>query len=277
MYHVYVACTLISMYLIHSILLSCRYGLASSLWTSNLERAHRFAQSIESGIVWVNSWMVRDLNTPFGGIKDSGVGREGGSHSLEFFSESKNIYIHLPRPTPTPVVAAPAPAPLPPAAPTSSTATTATVTAQTRTATGTNIIDVAQAPKPVGAYPHARRHGNLLYLSGIGPRTPGTNAVPGGPIRDANKNPLPYDVQSQTRQVIENVKTILKGCDATLNDIIDVQVFLIDMDRDFAQFNAVYGEHFKDIRATRTTVSISALPTPIAVEFKVIAAVPGTT
>lgn len=77
-----------------------RYGLASSLWTSNLERAHRFAQSIESGIVWVNSWLVRDLSTPFGGIKDSGIGREGGAHSLEFFSEAKNIYIHLPRPTP---------------------------------------------------------------------------------------------------------------------------------------------------------------------------------
>lgn len=77
-----------------------RYGLASSLWTSNLERAHRFAQSIEAGIVWVNSWLVRDLSTPFGGIKDSGIGREGGAHSLEFFSEAKNIYIHLPRPTP---------------------------------------------------------------------------------------------------------------------------------------------------------------------------------
>lgn len=250
--------------LCYSFVLCDRYGLASCLWTSNLERAHRFAQGIETGIVWVNSWMVRDLNTPFGGIKDSGIGREGGVHSLEYFSEAKNIYIHLPRPVPpgssaAPVVKAVSPPPV-----------VVPVTTASATASAAGVIDVSAAPKPVGAYPHARRHGDLLFLSGIGSRTPGTNAIPGGPVRDANKQPLDYDVAAQTRQVIENIKTILKGCNACLEDVIDVQVFLIDMDRDFAAFNKVYGEYFKDIQATRTTISISALPTPIAVEFKVI-------
>lgn len=250
-----------------------RYGLASSVWTSNLDRAHRFSQEIESGIVWVNSWMVRDLNTPFGGVKDSGIGREGGTHSLEYFSEAKNIYIHLPRRLPgSSVASAPAASPkvlppLPTPAPVVATPPTAPTPAAT---SGKEVIDVSAAPKPVGAYPHARVYGDLLFLSGIGPRTPGTNEVPGGPIRDENKKPLNYDVKAQTRQVIENIKIILNGCNATLDDIIDVQVFLIDMDRDFKDFNSVYGEYFKSIQATRTTVAINALPTPIAVEFKVI-------
>ena len=152
--------------------------------------------------------------------------------------------------------------------------TSTTTTSTTSTTNEKKVIDVAAAPKPVGAYPHARRHGNLLFLSGIGPRTPGTNVIPGGPIRDANKNPLNYDVEAQTRQVIENIKIILQGCNATLDNIIDVQVFLIDMDRDFATFNKVYAEYFTNIQATRTTIAINALPTPIAVEFKVIATAP---
>ena len=147
--------------------------------------------------------MVRDLNTPFGGIKDSGVGREGGVHSLEYFSEAKNIYIHLPRPVPPGGAAISAPKKLPVATP----PPPAPIPVACTTSVGTsNIIDVAQAPKPVGAYPHARIFGDLLFLSGIGSRTPGTNAIPGGPIRDENKNPLPYDIKAQTRQVIENIK-----------------------------------------------------------------------
>lgn len=263
-----------------------RYGLSATVWTSNLERAHRFAQALECGMVWVNNWLIRDLSTPFGGMKDSGVGREGGRYSLEFYSEAKNIYIHLPPPTHL-VAAVNTPAPAPTVAPTSS-STPISVTPVVHVSVPPaapvpeapkgekGVIDVAAAPKPVGAYPHARRHGNLLFLSGIGPRTPGTNAIPGGPIRDADKNPLNYDVEAQTRQVIENVRTVLKGCGADLEHIIDVQVFLIDMDRDFATFNKVYGEFFKDIQATRTTIAINALPTPIAVEFKVIAMVPGS-
>ncbi len=132
-------------------------------------------------------------------------------------------------------------------------------------------ISTSAAPAPVGAYPHARRVGELLFLSGIGPRTPGTDAIPGGPVRDADGEPLDYDVAAQTEQVVANVKTILEASGSSLDKVLDVQVFLIDMDRDFAAFNAVYEEHFRDVGATRTTVAIRALPTPIAVEFKILA------
>lgn len=227
---------------------SVKYGLAASIWTKNIDRAHATAQAIDAGIVWVNAWLVRDLRTPFGGVKSSGIGREGGNYSLDFFSELKNIYIHVPK------LKSPAIGVI--ARPFSSKAS----------------IDVASAPKPVGAYPHARRHGDLLFLSGIGPRDPITNGVPGGAIEDefGNKN-LNYDVKEQTKSVIRNIETILKGCGASLEDIVDVQVFLVDMKRDFQGFNEVYNATFKDIKATRTTCAISALPTPIAVEFKVIA------
>ena len=132
-------------------------------------------------------------------------------------------------------------------------------------------IDVAAAPKPVGAYPHARRVGDLLYLSGIGPRDPKTNGVPGGPVRDAEGKPLKYDIELQTRACIENIKTILAASGSSLDKVLDVQVFLIDMDRDFQKFNKIYAEYFGKVGATRTTVAVSALPTPIAVELKVIA------
>jgi 2-aminophenol/2-amino-5-chlorophenol 1,6-dioxygenase alpha subunit len=130
------------------------------------------------------------------------------------------------------------------------------------------------APKPVGAYPHARQVGGLLTLSGIGPRTPGTDEIPGGPVRDAEGNALDYDVAAQTRQVIENVGTILSEAGASLEDVFDVTVFLTDMDRDFEAFNEVYRETFESVQATRTTVQVTALPTPIAVEFKVLARAP---
>jgi 2-aminomuconate deaminase len=128
-----------------------------------------------------------------------------------------------------------------------------------------------RAPVPVGAYPHARRVGDLLFVSGMGPRQSGTNAIPGGPIRDAEGRPLPYDVEAQTRAVIENVKRVLEAAGARLEDVVDVSVFLVDMDRDFQTFNRVYAEYFAAIGPTRTTVAVTALPTPIAVELKCIA------
>lgn len=134
-----------------------------------------------------------------------------------------------------------------------------------------SVVNTQKAPKPVGAYPHARRVGDLLFLSGVGPRQPGTDAIPGGPIRDADKNPLDYDAAAQTRAVIENIRIILEASGSSLDRVIDVQAFLIDMDRDFKAYNKVYAEYFTDIQATRTTIAIRALPTPIAVEFKVIA------
>ncbi|MAW61512.1 MAG: 2-aminomuconate deaminase [Planctomycetes bacterium] len=127
------------------------------------------------------------------------------------------------------------------------------------------------APQPVGAYPHARRFGELLFLSGVGPRQAGTNAIPGGPIVDEQGQPRAYDVRAQTRAVIENVRTVLEAAGSSLDKVLDVTVFLIDMERDFAGYNEVYAEYFEGIQAARTTVAIRALPTPIAVEFKVIA------
>jgi len=127
------------------------------------------------------------------------------------------------------------------------------------------------APTPVGAYPHARRFGELLFLSGVGPRQAGSNAIPGGPIHDAEGQALDYDVRAQTRAVIENVRIVLEAAGSSLDKVLDVTVFLVDMDRDFAGYNEVYAEYFTTIQAARTTVAIRALPTPIAVEFKVIA------
>ena len=135
-------------------------------------------------------------------------------------------------------------------------------------------VNTDAAPAPVGAYPHARREGDLLFLSGVGPRQPGTDAIPGGPIRDGDGTPRDYDVSAQTEAVIENVRRILHAAGASLDDAIDVTAFLIDMDRDFKDYNAVYAKHFTSVGATRTTIAISALPTPIAVEFKVVARAP---
>ena len=135
-------------------------------------------------------------------------------------------------------------------------------------------IRTNKAPDPVGAYPHARRHGDLLFLSGVGPRQAGTNAIPGGPIHDASGNPNDYDIQAQTEAVIANVKAVLEACGATLDDVLDVTVYLVDMDRDFKGYNEVYAKHFTTVQAARTTLAIRALPTPIAVEFKVIAKAP---
>jgi 2-aminomuconate deaminase len=105
----------------------------------------------------------------------------------------------------------------------------------------------------------------------MGPRQPGTDAIPGGPIRTADGQPRDYDVAAQTRATIENIAVVLEAAGSSLKDVVDVTVFLVDMDRDFATFNATYREYFTEIAPTRTTVAIRALPTPIAVELKVIA------
>lgn len=132
-------------------------------------------------------------------------------------------------------------------------------------------IQTDKAPVPVGPYPHARRVGPFLFVSGMGPRQPGTGEIPGGPIRNEDGSPRDYDVAAQTRATIENIRTVLEAANARLEDVVDVTVFLVDMQRDFPTFNKVYGEYFASIGPTRTTVEVRALPTPIAVELKVIA------
>jgi 2-aminomuconate deaminase len=118
----------------------------------------------------------------------------------------------------------------------------------------------SRAPRPLGPYPHARRLGNLLFLSGIGPRHPETEQIPEG-------------IEAQTRACIENVKAILEDAGSSLEKVVDVTVFLTNIDSDFAAFNRVYGEYFETLqsRPTRTTVGVVALPVPISVELKVIA------
>ena len=127
------------------------------------------------------------------------------------------------------------------------------------------IIRTEKAPKPVGPYPHARRVGDMLFLSGIGPRKPVTGEIPGR-LPDGS-----HDIEAQTRACIENVKTILEEAGSSLEKVLDVTVYLTDMKRDFDRFNKVYGEYFGTIQPTRTTVGVDSLPTPIAVELKVIA------
>jgi 2-aminomuconate deaminase len=132
-------------------------------------------------------------------------------------------------------------------------------------------VNSQSAPKPVGAYPHARRVGNMLYLSGVGPRQPGTNSIPGGPIHDENGKPCDYDIKAQTKAVIENISRILEEAGSSLDKVLDVTSFLVDMDRDFKGYNEVWAETLGKVGPTRTTLAIRALPTPIAVEMKVIA------
>ena len=134
------------------------------------------------------------------------------------------------------------------------------------------VIRTERAPKPVGPYPHARRVGNFVFLSGIGPRTPGKGDIP-GLIRDAGGNVTGHDIEVQTRAAIENVRAILEDAGSSLDKVVDVTVYLTDMEGDFQRFNAVYAEYFGTVQPTRTTVGVDSLPTPIAVELKVIAGV----
>ena len=135
-------------------------------------------------------------------------------------------------------------------------------------------IHASDAPSPVGAYPHARRVGDLLFLSGIGPRDPRTNAVPGNE-NYADGRVRRYDIQAQAHAVFANVRTVLEASGARWEDLVDVTVYLTDMLRDFRAFNAVWAEYFPDPATApcRTTVGIIALPTPIAIELKCIAAI----
>ncbi|MGY0612375.1 MULTISPECIES: RidA family protein [unclassified Luteimonas] len=140
---------------------------------------------------------------------------------------------------------------------------------------GERVVRTDTAPKPVGAYPHARRVGGLLFLSGIGPRDPATDAIPGndyfadGRVRD-------YDITAQARAVFANVRAVLEASGARWEDLVDVTVYLTDMARDFKAYNAAWAEHFPDLASApcRTTLGITALPTPIAIELKCVAALP---
>ncbi|MEM9987136.1 MAG: Rid family hydrolase [Bacteroidota bacterium] len=130
----------------------------------------------------------------------------------------------------------------------------------------------SQAPEPVGAYPHARKVGNLLFLSGIGPRKRGSQEIPGVEL-DASGKVMSYDIEAQCHSVFANVRAVLEESGSKWENMVDVLVFLTDMDKDFAAYNRVYAEYFQSVQPCRTTVGITALPTPIAIELKVIATV----
>lgn len=129
-----------------------------------------------------------------------------------------------------------------------------------------------KAPEPVGLYPHAKQVGNFLFLSGVGPRERGTKAIPGVEM-DEQGNIVSYDVEQQTHSVFNNIQAILEDAGSSLNRLVDVTVFLTNMKEDFKTFNKVWAEYFPENPPCRTTVEVSALPTPIAVEFKCTATV----
>jgi 2-aminomuconate deaminase len=137
-------------------------------------------------------------------------------------------------------------------------------------------ISTSKAPKPVGSYPHARRVGNLLFLSGVGPRIAGSDAtdsgVPGLQL-DKNGNFIQFDFEAQCRNVFDNVRSILEASGSRWENLVDVTVFLVNMKRDFHTYNRLYAEYFSEAQPCRTTVEINSLPTPIAIELKCIATV----
>lgn len=129
-----------------------------------------------------------------------------------------------------------------------------------------------KAPEPVGAYPHARKVGDLLFLSGVGPRERGTKVIPGVEL-DENGEIISYDIAKQCHSVFANIKAILEASGSSWNNIVDVTVFLTNMKDDFKIYNKLYAEYFKDNQPCRTTLEINCLPTPIAIELKVIATI----
>lgn len=133
-------------------------------------------------------------------------------------------------------------------------------------------IESARAPEPVGLYPHARRVGDLLFLSGVGPRERGSSKIPGVELNNAGEI-MSYDIEEQCRSVFRNVRYILEDAGSAWENIVDVTVFLTNMKDDFAAYNRLYAEYFADNRPCRTTVEVNALPTPIAIELKVIATI----
>lgn len=136
----------------------------------------------------------------------------------------------------------------------------------------TNIISTECAAKPLGAYPHARSVGDLLFLSGIGSRSAKDNSIPGLEL-DSEGNILKYDIALETHQCFANVKAVLEASGSSWDKIVDVTVFLTNMKKDFPIYNKIYGEYFTDVQACRTTVEVKSLPTPIAIELKVIATI----
>lgn len=134
------------------------------------------------------------------------------------------------------------------------------------------LLNSSKAPEPVGAYPHARRVGDLLFLSGVGPRERGSKKIPGVELDDAGEI-VSYDIETQCRSVFQNVRYILEDAGSSWANIVDVTVFLTNMKDDFATYNRIYAEYFADNQPCRTTVEVGALPTPIAIELKVIATI----
>ena len=135
-----------------------------------------------------------------------------------------------------------------------------------------NIIESQKAPEPVGLYPHARKVGNLLFLSGIGPRERGKKEIPGVELDDQS-NILSYDIETQCHSVFKNVRTVLEDAGSNWGNLVDVTVFLTNMKEDFEIYNRIYAEYFKENQPCRTTVEIISLPTPIAIELKCIATI----
>ena len=129
-----------------------------------------------------------------------------------------------------------------------------------------------RAPGAVGLYPHASKVGNFLFLSGVGPRKAGQADIPGVTL-NSNGEIQSYDIENQCHSVFENIKFILEDSGSSWNNIVDVQVFLTNMKADFKKYNEIYAEYFKDNQPCRTTVEVKSLPTPIAIELKVIATI----
>lgn len=138
--------------------------------------------------------------------------------------------------------------------------------------TDKNSINSQKAPEPVGLYPHAKRAGNLLFLSGVGPRERGTKKIPGVEL-DEKGNIISYDIETQCRSVFQNVKWILEEAGSSWDRLIDVTVYLTNMKDDFPVYNKLWAEYFKDTQPCRTTLEINCLPTPIAIELKCIASI----
>ena len=129
-----------------------------------------------------------------------------------------------------------------------------------------------RAAEPVGAFPHAKQVGNLLFLSGIGSRSAKDNSIP-GLVQDENGRIVSYDIVAECHSVFANVKAVLEASGSSWDRIIDVTVFLTNMQADFPTYNRIYADYFKDVQACRTTVEVKSLPTPIAIEMKVIATI----
>jgi 2-aminomuconate deaminase len=135
-----------------------------------------------------------------------------------------------------------------------------------------SILNSDKAPEPVGLYPHARRVGNLLFLSGVGPRKKGSKEIPGVTL-DGSGSIIAYDIEQQCRSVFQNVRFILEASGSRWENLVDVTVYLTDMKNDFAVYNKIYAEYFKENQPCRTTVEVNALPTPIAIELKCVATI----